>query len=104
MSKHIPVSPLISYVDLPEISETFADSFTHVHYDNNLLRIEFCTTRLDTAAPKEKPKATRVPSARMVFTAGLALALHDQLNKMVDSLKAQGHLRQIQQPTSEKPN
>src|SRR5437660_855236 len=39
------------YVDLPDLTETFADSVHTMVWDGQTLRIEFCVTRFPEAAP-----------------------------------------------------
>ncbi|MDX2498322.1 MAG: hypothetical protein QNL11_10525 [Desulfobacterales bacterium] len=43
--------PQTRFVDRPEVSETFADSIHGLSFDGQSMRIEFCTTRLDSPQP-----------------------------------------------------
>jgi hypothetical protein len=75
-----PKKPVISYVDVPELPETFVDSVRHFIFDGHTLRIEFTVTRLDNAAVAGK----RVPRCRLVLSRP---GIIDLLNQMVELRK-----------------
>jgi hypothetical protein len=91
----------IRYVDLPEVSETFADSIGLVTFDGQTARIEFCVTRMDTPKPPNKPTARRYPINRLVLTPESFLNLSNQLQGIVTALEKNGVVQKIQQNIKE---
>jgi len=83
----------IHYIDLPGLSETFADSFHTSVFDGQNLRIEFCVTRMDDVGPSAKPTARQYPSCRLVLDRNGTLALYDHLHQLIATLKQKGAIK-----------
>ncbi|MGO9379944.1 MAG: hypothetical protein ACLPN1_03850 [Dissulfurispiraceae bacterium] len=86
----------ISYVDLPELSETFADSIQLILFDGQSARIEFCVTRMDEPKPPKPPTARKYPVCRLVLTPEAALQLFNQLQTIVTGMQKQGLIKRIE--------
>jgi hypothetical protein len=92
----------IQHVDLPELSETFADSIDLVFFDGQTLRINFGVTRFDQAQQSPSATAFRYPSCRLVLTPRAAVELMNQIQKLIAGMIQAGVLKTGSQPTSEK--
>jgi hypothetical protein len=88
----------IRYIDLPEISETFVDSFGAMTFDGQTARIELCVQRMDmpTGIPKpdHKPTVRKYTACRLVLTPDALIDLSNNLqnfnfNNSIN--KARGH-------------
>jgi hypothetical protein len=93
-----PPPPQFQFVDLPELSETFADHVRMISFDGQTLRIEFCVSRVDQPATQGgPPTGRRYPACRLVLSSGATLELMNQLQRITASLIQQGVLK-AQQP------
>lgn len=81
------------YVDLPELSETFADHLGMTTFDGQQLRIEFQVTRLDLPKPPNPPTGRRYPCCRLILAAPAVVALYNQLQQIVAILEQQGAVK-----------
>src|SRR4051812_19104506 len=54
-------SASLRYVDMPECTETFADSINGLFFDGQTLRIEFGITRMDEVKPNTPMTGRRYP-------------------------------------------
>ena len=70
------------FADLPEVSETFADSFGGFSFDGALLRVTLNVTRLDAPEQGKPPSGKRYPACRLVLTAKAAQDLCNCLNQL----------------------
>jgi hypothetical protein len=52
----------IQYIDLPDVFETFVDSFGNMTFDGQIARIELCVTRLNDPHPPNPPTARKYPN------------------------------------------
>ena len=86
----------IQYVDLPELSETFVDSFGTIAFDGQTARIELRVTRMGEPMPPAKPTAKRYPAARLVLTPDALLELSNSLQSVINALKQQGIIKNIE--------
>jgi hypothetical protein len=62
-----------AYVDLPEVSETFADTIASLFFDGQTLRITFAANRLDPLQPPSQVSGKCYPVCRLVLS-GAAMA------------------------------
>jgi hypothetical protein len=85
-------------VDRIEVSETFADLLTKLSVDPLTARLEFAAHRMDAAQPNAVPTGKTIPVCRVVmpFPAFIDLAAKAQM--LVGQLKAQGIIKDIQDP------
>ncbi len=79
--------PKMRFVDIPELPETFADSFHEATFDEGLLRMVFTTTRLDAPKPPEPSTGKRYPVCRLVLTAQAAQDLCNFLNRLTAAIE-----------------
>jgi hypothetical protein len=91
----------IQYVDLPNLSETFADAIDHVFFDGQTLRINFGVTRFD---PQQPANARRYLVCRMVLTPGAAIELMNQIQQLTTKMAQAGVLKPNAPPPAEKKN
>jgi hypothetical protein len=104
-SRQPPVAPQITYVDRPEIAETFVDTLRRAGFDGINVRIEFTVNRLDDPQPPAPPTGQALTACRLVIPLTGFLALVQQLDALVKTLQAKGVLRHVQIPqTDGKPN
>ena len=89
----------ISYIDLPEISETFVDSFGAMLFDGQTARIELCVTRMDEITPGKQPTARKYPACRLVLTPNALLELSTNMQNIINALIKQGILKPVQPET-----
>jgi hypothetical protein len=80
----------IRYVDMPELTETFADSVHNMVWDGQTLRVEFCVTRYPEHAAAAGAEAKQQPTCRLVLTAPGVAALFNRLQQTVAALTAAG--------------
>jgi len=80
----------IQYVDLPSLSETFADAIDHVFFDGQTLRINFGVTRVD---PQQPANARRYPACRLVLTPGAGIELMKQIQQLISKMVQAGVLK-----------
>lgn len=74
------------YVDRPELSETFADSVSALHFDGNNLRLDLCVTRQEESAFSKTRRAKKYPVARLVLSPQGASELYAQLHRAAQTL------------------
>ncbi|MBV8753736.1 MAG: hypothetical protein JO328_12830 [Hyphomicrobiales bacterium] len=79
--------PKLRYQDIPDLSETFADSIGQWIFDGQNLRIEFTVTRLDPGGARDQPTGRRLPAARMVLTPLCAVELIRQCQQLMAALE-----------------
>lgn len=89
-------NPKYTYVDLPEISETFADSIHEMFFDGHTLRLTLAVSRMGASHPPDVTAGRRYPVCRLVLTAATAADLVNRLNQLRAAL-AQAQPR-IQSP------
>ena len=86
-------TPKYTYVDLPDLAETFADSIGGTYFDGHLLRIEFCVGRLDPSKSQKPPTGQRFPACRLVLSTGAAVELINAMQRMSAVLVKAGVLK-----------
>jgi hypothetical protein len=86
-------APTYTYVDLPDLAETFADSIGSAFFDGHLLRIEFCIGRLDPSKPQSPPTGRRYPACRLVLSTAAAVELMNTVQRMSAALVKAGVLK-----------
>jgi hypothetical protein len=97
------IQPTVTYVDRPEISETFADSCARVSVEGFNAKLEFIVTRMDDPKPPAPPTGKAMTTCRLVLPLPGVLALHAKLTQIINALQAQGVLSQIAQFPEQSP-
>lgn len=82
------------YLDRPEVAETYADQVRLIHFDGQTVRIEFTVARPTLAAPDRAGIELR-PAARLVLAPLAAVALHEQLTRLVAALEQSGVIKRL---------
>jgi len=80
--------PTLTYVERPEIAETYADFLETVVFDGASVRMEFVVHRFDR--PSEGvPSGRKVTAARLVLPMSGAANLASQLDALLAALREQ---------------
>ena len=93
----------LQYVDIPDVSETFADSFRNLSFDGQSARLEFCVTRMDQPKPPDPPQAKMYPVCRLVLTPAAFLNLFNQLQNIMNLLQKKGVIQKIEKDIQNPP-
>jgi hypothetical protein len=99
--------PTMTYVNRPEISETYVDSCARMTIEGFNGKLEFVVNRMDDPIPQAPPSGKAITAIRLVLPIPGIIDLHARLSQIIGVLQAQGALRQIPMvPGSEsgKPN
>jgi hypothetical protein len=83
----------IRYVDIPELPETFIDSFRTSFFDGTSFRIDLCATRIDELNPPNPPTARQYPVCRLVMPPQAMLAIFNNLQNLINTLIKEGVLK-----------
>jgi hypothetical protein len=99
----------VTYVDQPQVGETFADSFHTLNFDGQTLRMVFCVTRQDDPDPARPLTAKQYPVLRLVMPAASGLQFIESLKQLVEQMVKQGVIQPVIAPAltpgaSGKPN
>ena len=86
--------PKFRYQDMPDLSETFADSIGSWSFDGSTLRIEFLVSRLDPLKAGDAASGRAVPVCRLVLTTAAAVELIRANGQITNALMQAGVLRQ----------
>jgi hypothetical protein len=90
-SKPAQAAPKIQYVDVPGISETYADTVRGMVFDGQSVRLELCVTRMDEPAKGSRElSGKRQTAARVVLPLSAALDLSTKLGRMMTTLAKRG--------------
>jgi hypothetical protein len=81
------------YQDVPDLSETFADTIGAWSFDGSTLRVEFLVSRLDAVKSGEPPSGRSVPTCRLVLTTGAAVELIRTCGQLTAALSQAGVLK-----------
>ncbi len=82
-----------TFIDRPELTETFADSVHGVSYDGDTLRLLLGVSRMGEPAPGRPPTVEQYPCARLVLSRAGAVALLNTLHRLRQQLVAEGELK-----------
>jgi hypothetical protein len=83
-----------TYIDRPELTETFADSITGLYFDGQSLRIEFTVSRMDEIKPNTPVTGRRYPACRLVLPPGAAVELINKMQQVGAALTKAGVVKQ----------
>jgi hypothetical protein len=91
-------TPKIEYVDVPSISETYADTVRGMMFDGQSVRLELCVTRMEEPQKGNgQISGKRQTAARVVLPLSAALELSQQLGRMMNTLAKRGAERREKQ-------
>ena len=81
----------IEYVDVPSISETYADSVRGMMFDGQSVRLELCVTRMDEPQNgTTEITGKRQTAVLVVLPMSTALELSSKLGRMMANLAKRG--------------
>lgn len=75
-------SDLLTYVNRPEISETYADGLHLMTFDGVAVKAELVVYRFDLPNPPNPPSGRKITAARLVLSAEAAEALLKGLSQI----------------------
>ena len=84
------------YVDLPQVSEVFADFVNRIQFDGQTLRLEFCVSRIEDHKPPAVATGKRFPACRLVLSATAAVDLMNKMQQITAGLIKAGVLKSEQ--------
>jgi hypothetical protein len=100
----LPVPPKMTKVERLDVPETFADSLGKMTFDGMNAKLEFVVNWFDEPTPGQvMPSGKAISACRLILPIGGVLQLYAQLTNLVNSLQAQGALKQIPLPTQSGP-
>jgi hypothetical protein len=88
--------PKFRYEDIPELSETFADSIGHWRFDGHTLRIEFTVSRFDEGKEAEPLSGRRYPVCRLVLSTPAAIDLINRCRQTAAALEKVGLAKNVE--------
>ena len=88
----------ISYIDRPDIAETFVDSVSGLVFDGQSLRIEFAVTRLDDVKPGAPITGRRYPACRLVLPPAAAVDLINRMQQVGAAMTQAGVAKATPRP------
>lgn len=94
----------LTYVDHPEIAETFVDFIEKIWADGPVIRIEFVVKRLDPPVPGGPQTAQKHTACRLVLPISALPTLTGQLNGFLQGLTQQTIMSPSPMPPTQKPN
>lgn len=95
----------LTYVDRPEVSETFVDSLEKCMFDGLTVRLEFVVNRFEQPNPGEQPAAQKLTAVRLLMTVPGFLSILAHGNNMLATLQKQGVVQPVPMPpVGSKPN
>lgn len=95
---------LLTYVDHPEIAETFVDLIEKIWADGPVVRIELVVKRLDHPTLGSPQTAKRHTACRLVLPVSALPTLAGQLNGFLQGLIQQTVTPPFPVPPTQKPN
>jgi hypothetical protein len=96
--------PKFRYQDMPNLTETFADSIGGWSFDGSTLRLELLVSRLDALKPGDPATGRAVPVCRLVLTTAAAVELIRASGQITSALVQAGVLRQNEEAPGGKPS
>ena len=89
-----PQRAQVRYVDIPDCTETFADSVNSVFFDGQTMRIEFGITRMDDMKKDQPLTGRRYPACRLVLAPAAAIDLINKMQQTAAALQQAGLVKQ----------
>jgi hypothetical protein len=99
-----PAQPILTYLDRPEVSETFADSLGKLTLEGFNAKLEFVVNRMDNPSPPNPPTGKAVPICRLVLPFPSIVDLHAKLGALISLMQAQGAVNVAPFTPPGKPN
>src|SRR5262249_22095068 len=88
-----PSAATWSYVDRPEVSETFVDSLEKISFDGTSIRLELTVNRFDSPHSTGVWTGRKVTACRLITNPSGLLSIAGALNNLIASLQQQGILK-----------
>lgn len=92
------LKPKIQHIDLPQVTETFADTVNTIVFDGQSLRLEFCVTRMqEPESADAAPQGKRYTACRVVLPPAAAAQLSGRLAQTLSAIVRQAGAKQAEQ-------
>ena len=89
----------LTYVNRPEISETYVDGLHLMTFDGAAVKVELVVYRFDQPNPPNPPSGQKITAARLVLSAEAAEALLKGLGQIATAVQQQAKAQaQAQSP------
>jgi hypothetical protein len=83
----------LRFEDRAEVTETFADSIGHWHFDGSSLRIDFLVTRFDQPSSPDTRNGRRLPACRLVLNSTGTADLLNECRRISAALEKAGLIK-----------
>lgn len=83
----------VQEIDLPDLSEIFADSLILSSFDGQVARMNFAVTRVQPPKPPKPPTFKRYPVVRLVLTPEAVVDLYNQAHQLISALQKFGVIK-----------
>ena len=80
-------SDFLTYVNRPEISETYVDGLHLIFFDGMAVKIELVVHRFETPKPPASPTGQKITAARLVLSPQAAEALLKGLSQIAAAVQ-----------------
>ena len=97
-AKKKALSDFLTYVNRPEISETYVDSLHLMSFDGKAVKIEFVVHRLDEPKPPKPPSGQKTTAARLVLSPEAAEALLKGLSDIATAVRQEAQAQSPVKP------
>jgi hypothetical protein len=84
---------LTTYLDRPEVNETFIDIVEGISVDNHCLRIELSVTRINLRKRTNPLSGSRYPACRLVMPIATVPDLYNQLSQIINAMEKKGTVK-----------
>jgi len=85
----------LQYVDLQDVSETFADNLEKLFFDGAILRLEFTVNRLDPFEPPKPPTGKKYTACRLALPATALIPIATKFANLMAGLEKSGLIKKI---------
>ena len=80
-------SDFLTYVDRPDISETYVDGLHLMSFDGVVIKAEFVVHRFDEPNPPKLPSGQKITAARLILSPEAAEALLKGLSQIAGAVQ-----------------
>ena len=93
----------VTYIDIPDVFETFVDSVNTFTLEGQITRMELCVTRIGEINPPKEPSPKRYPACRLILTPEAVVDIHNRLKGMISIMEKTGVISRKPQAQQKEP-
>ena len=97
-------SDFLTYVNRPEISETYVDGLQLIFFDGHSVKIELVAYRFETPKPPAPPSGQKITAARLVLSPQAAEALLNGLSQIAAAVQQEAKVQSQSPVKPSKPH